>query len=308
MPITGTGSFKQSVMQVSFTLAQGGFAGGGNTATLNTLQLSNLRMTAKAVNAGGAAMGELQLAIYGMVPSQMNTLSTLGMRVQQIPIRNTVTLMAGKRGDAALSTVFQGGIQAAYADLEQQPDVVFRVVAKSGLPQAVTSYDSTSLPGSADVAVILAKMASDNGLAFENNKVSVIGAEGQHYWGSARSQIQQCCENYNIGWTIEKNTLIIWPQNGTRTGGPTIISADTGMIGYPAYTAMGVRFRTLYNPALRFQGSVKIVLADNDPIKLPISVWTVYKLEHDLSSEYPHGNWESVAESYNPDFPQPVTN
>jgi hypothetical protein len=296
------GSFRRSVLEARFTLAEGGFAGGGNIASLNTLTLGNLRMMAKAVNAGGAAMGEMQLTLYGMTMSQMNTLSTLGMRVQQVPVKNTVTLLAGKEGDRSMSTVFEGGIQSAYADLEAQPDVVFRVVAKSGLPEAVTATPSTSYQGAADVATVLQNLAEQGGLAFENNGVSVM-MPNQHYWGTLRNQIEQCAENADIGWSIDNKTLIIWPKNGTRKGGAAVISPDTGMIGYPAYTAMGIRVRSLYNPAIRFQGEIEVVSS----LKLPRTKWTVYKLEHDLSSQYPRGPWETAMECYNPDFPQPVT-
>ncbi|MEA2911097.1 MAG: hypothetical protein QOJ15_3178 [Bradyrhizobium sp.] len=298
------GSFRRNILEARFTLAQGGFAGG--VTSLNTLDLKNLRMQAKAVNAGGAAMGELQLTIFGMTPSQMNTLSTLGMRIQQVPIRNAVTLMAGKEGDAQLSMMFEGGIQSAYADMEAQPEVAFRVVAKSGLPQAVTAIPSTSYQSAADVATVLQNLAQQGGLAFENNGVSVIMAAGQHYTGSLRNQIQTCAENADIGWSLDKKTLIIWPKNGSRTGDAVLVSESTGMIGYPAYSAMGIRVRSLFNPAIRFQGKIEIALSSDDPIKLPRSTWTVYKLEHDLSSQYPRGPWESAMECYNPDFPQPV--
>jgi hypothetical protein len=263
-------------------------------------------MLAKSVNAGGAAMGELQLTLFGMTPSQMNTLSTLGMRVQQVPIKNTVTLLGGKAGDTQLSTVFEGGIQSAYADLEAQPQVAFRIVAKSGLPEAVTALASTSIAGAADVSTVLSGICQQGGLSFENNGVSVI-IPNQHYYGTVRSQIETCCEAAGIGWNIDKKTLIIWPRNGTRMGDAIIISKNTGMIGYPAYTAMGIRVRSLYNPAIRFQGAINVVLSNDDPIKLPISKWTVYKLEHDLSANYPKGPWETGMECYNPDFPQPVT-
>jgi hypothetical protein len=298
------GSFRRSILEAHFTLASGGFAGGVGSS-LNTLKVSNLRMMAKAVNAGGAAMGELQLTIFGMTPSQMNALSTLGMRIQQVPIRNTVTLLAGKEGDAALAVIFQGGIQSAYADLDAQPEVAFRVVAKSGLPEAVTAIPSSTYQGDADVATVLADLAKQGNLAFENNGVSVI-MPNQHYWGSLRSQIETCAENADIGWSIDRRTLIIWPKNGARSGRAVPVSKNTGMIGYPAYAAMGIRLRTLFNPAIRFQGNIEVTLSNDDPIKLPRSTWTVFKLEHDLSSMYPRGPWESSMECYNPEFPQPV--
>lgn len=293
-------SYVKRVLQAQFVLAQGGFAGTAPaTMTFNTLLTKGLRMTAKAVNAGGAAMGELQLTVYGMRASEMNTLSTLGMRVQQVPIKNTVTLLAGNAG-GALSVAFQGGIQSAYADLSAQPEACFRVIAKSGLPQAVTAYQSTSYSGSADVADVLKTMATQNSLAFENNGVSVV-IPNQHYYGSVRSQIESCCDAAGIGWSIDRNTLIIWPRNGSRSGVVIRVAPDTGMKNYPAYTAMGIRIEAIYNPAIRFQGKIEV---ESDLV--PKSLWTVYKLEYNLAAEVPKGPWVSVMECYNPDFPTPV--
>jgi hypothetical protein len=259
-------SYLRRVLQATFTLASGGFAGTQPaTTSLNTLKTAGLRMSAKSVNAGGAAMGELQLTIYGMKISEMNTLSTLGMRVQQVPIRNTVTLLAGDSSRMP-SVVFEGGIQSAYADLDGQPEACFRMIAKSGLPQAVTAYASSSYEGSADVADVLKKMATQNGLAFENNGVSVIMPD-QHYYGSVRKQIETCCNNCGIGWSIDRNTLIIWPRNGSRTGAAIRVAPDTGMINYPAYSAMGIRVRSIFNPAIKFQGKIEV---ESDQVKKPL--------------------------------------
>lgn len=202
-------AFVKRILEARFTLAQGGFAGQpAGTTALNTLDVKGLRISAKLVNAGGAAMGECQLTLYGLTKSQMNTLSTMGMRVQQVPTKNTLTLLAGDT-ESGLSLVFEGGIQSAYADLEAQPQACFRVVAKSGLPQAVTAAPSTSYQGSANVSQVLAAMALGAGMSFENSSGVSVVIPNQHYYGTVRNQIKKCCENAGIGWTIENNTLII---------------------------------------------------------------------------------------------------
>jgi hypothetical protein len=308
-------AFVQRVLEARFTLAQGGFAGtSSDSVPLNTLDIQGLRISAKCVNAGGAAMGECQMSIFGMTLSQMNTLSTLGMRIQQVPIKNTVTLLAGDT-KTGLSTVFQGGIQLAVPDLNAQPEAVFRVVAKSGLPEAVTSIPDTSYRGAADIATVLAGLAAQAQppLRFENNGVSVV-MPNQVYTGSVRAQIQKCCENAGVGWTIDNGVLAIWPRNGSRGSEVITIAPSTGMVGYPAYTAMGIRVESIFNPAVRFQGKVEIK-SDQLPStsqfqnasSLPIDgLWTVYKLEYDLDSQVPHGNWKCAMECYNPVFPTPV--
>jgi hypothetical protein len=296
--------FLRRIMQARFTLAEGGFAGTGKDSNvLNTLDIKGLRMSAKAENAGGSAMGKLSLTIYGMTASQQNTLSTLGMRIQQQSIKNSVTLLAGDT-KTGLSIVFDGGIQSAYADPDAQPQACFRLLAFSGLPQAVTTIPATSYQGAANVATVLAAMAKQSKppLTFENNGVNIT-IPNQYYSGDLRSQIKACCEAAGIGWTIDKGTLSIWPRNGSRTGGDTLISPKTSMIGYPSYTAMGIRVRSFFNPSLKFQGKIKIE-SDQDTGS---GTWTIQKLEYDLDSEMPNGKWECAMECINPDAPTPVS-
>ena len=287
-------AFIKRILEARITMAQGGFAGqpvGTPSSTvLNTLDLRGLRMSAKLVNAGGAAMGECQLTIWGMTTSQMNTLSTLGMRVQQVPITNAVSLLAGDT-ETGLSLIFEGTIVSAYADLEAQPNVAFRMTAKSGMAHAVTALPSTSYKGSVNVSQVLAGIALAAGLAFENSSGVSVVIPNQHYFGTVRNQIKRCCDNAGIGWTIENNTLIIYPRNGSRSMPVQSISPASGLLDYPAYSAAGIRLRTIFNPALKFRAQAEVI---SDQV--PKSMWIINKLGHTLEAEFPKGRWESDLE------------
>lgn len=272
--------------------------GGGKTfieSGKNAVRLSGLRMKAKIDRAGGPSMSKLQLQIYGMTFSMMNQLSTLGMLVTMVQ-RNSITLEAGT-DDSGLAICFQGTITAAWGDFDDAPNTCFHVEAHTGLDLAVCPTPPISYKGNADVATIMAGIASQMGLAFENNGVTAK-LNNPYFAGSLRDQAKYCADHAGISWIIEDSTLAIWPKNGSRGGAVPLVSPETGMKGYPQFTAQGIKLTTLYNPSIGFGKKIK-VQSDLTPA---CGIWGVFDLGHDLSCEDPGGPWFTRVQAYNPQF------
>ena len=285
-------------INVTFSLAQGSFSESGT----NSVTLPGLRISAKILKAGGPSMGKAQLLIYGMTLSLMNKLSTLGMVIQLVP-RNTVLITAGD-DVSGMGTVFIGTITSAYADFQAAPEVPFNVEAHTGIIEAVTPVDPLSYSGSTDVATVMSSLATQAGLAFENNGVSTQ-LSNPYFPGSVWSQMQAAAKAANIGAVIDNGKLAIWPNGGTRGGQVPLVAPppDGQMIGYPAYTSYGLMVKTQFNPSIGFMGKIRIK-SSLDPAN---GEWAVYGLAHDLDSLVPKGNWASTLQCFNPKFPRPVT-
>src|SRR6185295_1510125 len=218
-------SFAKKRIDVTFTLApikdeagnkiisQPTFAGGSS----NSVTLSGYRVSASIVKAGGiASQGQLQLRIYGMSLDLMNQLSTLGKTPIYVagPQRNLISVSAGD--DSGTGLVFQGTISQAYTDLGGAPDAMFTVDAFSLLYQAVQAIPPTSFKGATDAAIILQGLATQMGLSFENNGVSVM-LQNPYFHGSALSQAQDCIRAAGIEWNQGDNGILaIWPKGGAR--------------------------------------------------------------------------------------------
>lgn len=278
-------AFVERLLRVTFVLGEGAF-GEDTGANYNTVILSNLRASAKVVKAGGPSMGTLQLQVYGLRLSLMNQLSTLGVMPTLIR-RNTVSLEAGDSVNG-MAVVFQGTITNAWADFQASPDIPFHVEAHTGLIEAVKPIPPSSFRGSASVVVIMSGLAAQMGLAFENTGVSTV-LSSPYFYGSARSQAQACAEAANIEWIIDNGKLAIWPKLQARGGQVPLVSVETGMVGYPAYTSKGIMVRTLFNPAIGYGSkiSVKSILTP------ACGEWIVYSLDHDLDAMVPNGQWFS---------------
>lgn len=275
----------QKSIQATVVLGEGDFGQAGQ----NQIVLPILRSTVDINLAGGSAMGVMDMSIYGMTLSQMNTLSTLGMVITQ-QRRNSITVDVGDEG-STLATIFQGQIINAYPDMNGMPDVPFRIYAGAGLLEALAPVKPISIRGGAEVAAILSGLAIQMKLRFENNGVNVR-MPNQYYSGSARDQAQAIVADAGIEWNAGVNgVLAIWNAGQSRGGTVIEVSKTTGMVTYPSYTSKGIMVRTKFNPLMglgsriKVQTDLKLYPADGE--------FVINGLNHHLACQVPNGPWFS---------------
>lgn len=299
-------SFARRIIEISIKLASDSktnqpvkFSESGT----DTATFSNYRMKVSVQNSGAPAGSTASVDIFGLSESLMNQLSTLGMVFNMVP-KNTITIQAGDEQNG-LSTVFVGTIMSGYADYNQAPNVPFHIEANSILADAVAPTAASSFTGPTAVADIMAGFARIMGLTFENNGVDTK-LSNPYFSGNIRTQMRTCAEHANINAEIvDGKTLAIWPKGGSRkTNEIPLISPQTGMILYPAYTQQGIMLRTLFDPKISFGGLIKVqsrVKAVND-----VGQWAVNQLNLALECQVPKGKWEAVIAAYNPNYPKPL--
>lgn len=275
-------TFARRKIDLTFQLGTGAF---GETG-FNTVTVSGLRVQASITKAGGTTLGEAQVRVYGLTPTLMNELSSLTRQIM-MQRQNTLIITAGD-DEAGMGVVFQGTIADGWRDLNAAPNSVLHVIALAGLFQKLKPVPPSSYPGSADAATIMASLAEQMGLSFENNGVSVILAT-PYLPGTAFDQAQRVADAANINWIVDAGVLAIWPRGGSRGGAIPLISPETGMVGYPAHNGVGIALTTLYNPSIRAGGTVQV----RSEIPNACGQWFVTALTHDLESETPGGQWFS---------------
>lgn len=284
-------AFVRRLLNVTFALGKGNFGADGS----NTVTLEGLRISAHIQNAGGYSMATLSMRVYGMTKSAMDELSTLGMEIALFR-RNTVLLQAGDDA-GVLGTVFTGTITNAWADFQAQPEVGFQVEAHEGLIEALIPSVPKSYTGPTDVAVIISGLAEEIGVPFENNGVSVI-LQTPYFYGSPRNQAWAAAAQAGIGIALDKGVLAIWNKGEARGGTAPLVSAQSGMIGYPAYTSKGIAVKTVFNPSIGFQQKIQVE-SSLDPAN---GTWITHNLSHDLESNVPGGQWFTMVEAHREAF------
>jgi hypothetical protein len=279
-----TDSFTVKYLSFSFSLAQGNFQGGGNSATV---------MTAPGDNAGNLGLrasvhiveptGQLEATIYGLPLSLMNQLTTLPGILNTVA-NNKITVQAGDA--SGMQVAFTGDIFTAYMDGSAQPHVPFRVSANSAILSRIKPTPPTSVAGSADVATIMGQLASTMGLQFENNNVSVKIAN-LYLHGAAKVQVEQLAKMAGIQHIVSKGKLAIWNSGQSRSGSPVLVSKDTGMVGYPSFSSACIIVKSLFNPSLESGGQITV----QSDITAACGTWTIISLVYDLESFMPRGKW-----------------
>jgi hypothetical protein len=230
--------------------------------------------------------------IWGISLDLMNKMSvTQRFFFEQRPW-NKLTIWAGD--EDGMSICFVGGVQEAWADGRQMPDMAFYISAMSGLIDGSKTILPTSFKGSVDVAVVVESIAQQMQYGFKNWGVSAI-LNNPYKPGAARSQIEAACRAADCRFIIDEanSTVEIWPKHGKRGEDVALVNPDTGLVGYPAFTQGGVEFVTLYNPALAFGQEMRL-----DSAFTPANgQWAVASLRHQLESNIPGGQWFSTIET-----------
>ena len=271
-------SFKAKHLDFTLTLKNGNFGKGGNTATIK-----DHRATVDIVKPGGSDMGQAEIAIYGLPLSLMNQLTTLGTQVN-LMAKNTVVVKAYEDGQQP-TMVFQGTISLAYADMRAMPQVCFRISAHAGSYEAGAPNEPVSVQGSADVAQTMERVAKQVGLQFENNGVTTK-VQNPYLPGNPRSQMKALADMAGIGWVIDNGTLAIWPAGKSRKGDVPVIQPPE-MVGYPAFNQAGVEVTTLFNPQVKYAGTIEV----KSSITPACGKWIVILLTYQLDAEIPNGRW-----------------
>lgn len=247
----------------------------------------NLRVSARITGAGGVSMGAADILVYGLTLSTMNQLSTFGQRVSFTP-RQEITVEAGDEVNG-MSLVFRGPIVQAWPDFQGAPLVPFHIVSQSGTMDMGKPVDPISFSGSTDAGEAAKRVAQqmDEVKSFENHGVS-IKIDSPYLWGSPRNMMKQLAATAKFAWVLENGTLAIWPANKQRGGGGgLLISPETGMVSYPAFTEIGVLTRSEFRRAVQY-GTVFTVQSDIQPA---CGDWKIVRIEYDLESDVPHGHW-----------------
>lgn len=283
-------SFVKRKIQFKFTLGEGTFGNGAAETTVEDLRCS------VDIEQIGLGYAQCDARIYGMSMDLMNKLSTTTQFYMQQRKQNTLTVLAGD-DDAGMAVVFTGTIFWAWCDARQQPDVAFWLSAMPGLYDTSQAVDPVSFDGTVDVATVVQNIASQIGYSFTNNGVQTSIAN-PYLPGTPKAQIEAICKAADCMFQVDETNkrIAIWAKGGARDNDAVQVSAEEGLIGYPAFTQQGVQFSSLFNRALEF-GKTVTITSGLTPAN---GNWVIIKLSHSLEAEMPDGRWFSTAECIYP--------
>lgn len=277
-------AFVERNIKLVFIKTAGAFTSSG----LNQMTVTGLRVQCNIINVGGVTMGQAQLRVYGLTKDHIEDLSALNGGFMMI--RSIRLDIYASDDNGGFNLVFSGQIMLSQIDMNNAPESALTIIANAGILQVVAPAEPTSYPVQVSHLVVLADIATRMGMDFEPNGPPVMFAS-TYLYGSLWEQAQRCADAAGANMTIELNKLIVWPRQRLRDkqngGGVPLISPATGLVGYPTYSDMGIRIKTLFNPFIRLAQLVTV----ESSLAFANGSWGAYYVQHELESQMPNGKW-----------------
>ncbi len=276
----------QKLLEITITLGAGKtFASGHNTLTMVGLRASvNIDM------GGGYMGGMLRARIFGLSQNDMNQITYLAWMPQpQLGPPNKITVNAVDGQQSTL--VFTGLIIQAFGNYQAAPEVFIDIQATATQAAQLLPVSPLSIASNTTVGTVMSQLAAQMGFSFENNGVNVSIPKGTYLGNTAFFQAQNLMQAYNFEIYIDNGVLAICPVGTARkTSIVPLISASTGLIGYPYFNTQGVVFDSYFNPDILFGGTVQI----QSTVEPANGSWQVINISHTLESIIPGGRWQST--------------
>lgn len=239
-----------------------------------TVEYSGLSIYARGRKYDTSIPGECDVVIYNLNPTDRNNLLT-----QASPLKigkNTpvnITLSAGRESYGTF-ILYQGNVTAS--DVTQPPDIGVSLTAQTllGAMGLVVNHNQSSI---ATLKVISQSIADSLGILLDFQAVNDKQIDNYSFTGAALKQVEKLNQMGGIKAYIDGNTLIVQDVGKPRNGQPVLISANTGMVGVPQLTTLGVAVKLMLNPQIMLGGQVII-----DSLINPAANGTYYVIQIDF--------------------------
>ena len=279
-----------------------------------TISLQGHRITANINDAGQVQAVSAQLQIYNVNQTLMRSLCGFGsmgifnfsansaddlaasVNVPTLYIfRSTQTYQtAGKttagKADLKSNLIYKGSLFNVSAQMRGAPDPFITIESYTLGAARLQQAQAMSYKGAVPATTLAQTIANIMGLSFENNGVSTI-LENPYFAGDAATQLRDLAEQALFNFSTSNGTLSIWPVSSYRTpaGSTPVINSSNGLLDYPEFNGVGVTFRTIYMPSIRFGDLIKL----ESIVPNVTGYYTVTNVSHHLSQQLPGGPWES---------------
>lgn len=283
-------SFRRRKIRVQITLSKGQFKNGEG----NTIILNDFGVAVKIEKNGPPEFGKASVEISCLSLDVMSQLSTLNMH-PLFTRRNFLNVFAGDEF-SGLSQIFAGSITSATADFNSAPEVKFKIEARIGYWGSVTAQGQGVVNGKQPASDFIAAQAKAAGLMFENQDVTAQ-IQNSVFTGSPIEQARQAANQIGAELIIDDEKMILIKNGAGVKGTVPVISATSGLLGYPVMSQNGIECKAIFNPDFRFAGLVEI----QSMVPKVAGQWRIIKLTHSLAANLPNaGQWESSITGYYP--------
>ena len=197
-----------------------------------------------------------------------------------------VRLSGGYQGNSSL--LFDGTIVQTRAGRESPVDTFVDITAADGDIAYNSAYVNGSLVAGATTKdhldlVMRSMKQYDIQLGHAPTLTDKASPRGRAIFGMARDQLRDIAQSNDSSWSIQNGKVVILPNGQALPGSAVILNSETGLLGLPQQTQLGIIARTLINPLIKVGALVKIDQKSVQRIRIDPSymgVGQVAKLPH----------------------------
>ena len=274
-------TFSQKAIRITVTLDK---AGAGNQYVLTGFA------THVAISKqGGVDFAKAAVEVYGLSLDTMAQLTMLSFR----PLGrrwNLLQVEAGEGND--FSVIFQGEVTNAFADLNGSTPVM-KMEAQTGSYPVLQPAPQLAIAGQQPAAEAVEMLAAKVGKSFRNDGVDGVLSDCI-VTGDPITKMRQIASAVGADLLIDDDEIVLLPRGEVRdTGGIPVVSADTGMVGYPIFTQNGIQVVSYFRPDLKIGAAVRV----ESIVPSATGTWKIVSLSHDLTACKPGGgSWRTSFE------------
>lgn len=232
---------------------------------------------------GAPELPTLTAQIWGLSEDRLAQLTMLSFNALSLK-PNRIRVQAGDAGQ--MSDVFYGEITNSVPDFNASPSPVLNIEAITASFAKLEPSAPVSVSGSQTAASLCEQFAKEAGLTFKNEGVTA-SVQNCTINGDPISKLEWVAQSVGADLVFDDTEVSLIPANGTRgqTASVTVISPETGEVGYPSFDNMGIRLKTFFRPDLLIGGTCQV----SSRLPRASGVWKIYSIEHDLTANHPSG-------------------
>ncbi|MGP9557218.1 phage protein [Psychrobacter sp. AOP7-A1-24] len=212
------------------------------------IEVKDLRIKFDVKKTSDGEANTAHIEVYNLSPEHQS---------QIIQEWSDIKLMAGYTGEERL--IFQGQIRTALPVVDGT-DRIVTIEAGDGDREIMRGFINKTLKAGAtadDIVSECKKSMFDIGTTHADT-LNATYARGKVLSGRASDILDQQARNEDAQWSIQDGQMLLLKGDNVRPNAVWLISQETGMLGSPEPTTVGLKVRTLLNPAFIIGGVAKI--------------------------------------------------
>jgi hypothetical protein len=223
--------------------------------TTGIVEYSGVNIVASGRKYDTSIPADCEARIYNLTAADRNNILT-----QASPLKigqNTPVNMVLSVGRESYGTfiLYQGNVLSC--DVTQPPDigVGLRAITLGGAMGLIVQNNQSSI---ATLKTIAQSIADSLGVGLDFQATNDKQIDNYSFTGAALKQVEKLNHMGGIKAYIDNGTLVVQDANKPRTGDVVQINANTGMVGIPQVTELGVIVKAMINPQIKLGGQVNV--------------------------------------------------